>query len=82
MDKKYYEQVGLLIEDLKEHEKEILDLALNLDTQIKNPEKLRKINENLFFLWEEAVKYNATLRRLEELEEERYKQLIKEESDE
>ena len=82
MDKKYYEQVGLLIEDLKEHEKEILDLALNLDTQIKNPEKLRKINENLFFLWEEAVKYNATLRRLEELEEERYKQLIKGESDE
>ena len=82
MDKKYYEQVGLLIEDLKEHEKEILDLALNLDTQIKNPEKLRKINENLFSLWEEAVKYNATLRRLEELEEERYKQLIKGESDE
>ncbi len=49
-----------------------MDLALSLDERIKDPEKLRKIDENLFKLWEAVVHRNAIFGTLKQVEKKRH----------
>jgi len=75
-DVKYFSAVSVLIEKMKEHERTVLSLAYSLEDEISDPSKLRKLNENMFKLWEEVVKHNCAVRELEELEQGRYEVIV------
>jgi spore cortex formation protein SpoVR/YcgB (stage V sporulation) len=72
-DVKYFSAVSVLMDKIQSRNKRILELALIVGNEVSDPEKLKKINKNLFNLWEEAVHCNAHLANLEKLEEERYR---------
>lgn len=70
-DVRYFSRVTELMNKMQAHERRVLDLALSLEDEFSG-EEIRKISKCLFRLWEEVVHHNATQRKLEELEEERY----------
>ena len=73
-DREYYRQVSKLIEEMNGREKEIMQLVLEVDEEFK-AEEARKVSEWLFHLWEAVAHYKGKLRRLEELESERFEEM-------
>lgn len=71
-DKEYYSRMVSLYGEVEFREDEILELALSLDKVISDPEKLRKIDENLFKLWEAVVHRNAAFNALKQMEKDRH----------
>lgn len=74
VDKEYYRQVGKLIDEMAGREKEIMALALDVDDEFA-AEHARKTSPWLFKLWEAVAHYKEKLRRLEELENERFEEM-------
>jgi len=73
-DREYYRQVSKLIDEMNCREKEIMQLAIDVDDEFA-AEEARKVSEWLFRLWEAVAHYKGKLRRLEELESERYEEM-------
>lgn len=73
-DREYYRQVSKLIDEVDCREKEITQLALDVDDEFA-AEEARKMSEWLFKLWEAVAHYKGKLRRLEELENERFEEM-------
>jgi len=79
-NKEYYEEITKLLEKLKCHEKEVFELALDIEKDY-SAEEAKKTGNLIYMIWEAVVNYQNTKQRMEDLEDERYKQYVENRSE-
>ena len=74
-NKEYFEEIEILIDRLKDIEKEIFDLALDVEKDY-SAEEAQQISTLIFMIWKSADRYKRTMKKIEDMEDERFKQCI------
>ena len=78
--RQYYEEIIRLLSKLRHQEKEIFDLALDIEKDY-SAEEAKKTGNLIYMIWEAVVNYQNTKQRMEDLEDERYKQYVENRSE-